>query len=765
LTNISNSGTYQLYAYAVLNNSNGAYNRSVVLTENPKLYLNSGQQNDFNNGAVDPDGDSVVVSLTGALSAANSPIPYNPGFSAAAPITSQPSMTVAPATGQVAVNPVGIGSDVVVYRFDEYRNGVLIGSTIRDIQVTVINSTNTLPALSIPALNSGLPLQACVGDTLLLDMVASDVDGTDSVVFEVSGAGLGASAYVMHSFFGNPSGGTGDSARVMLVTDQSMIGNGVMYVTVRDGACPFEGARTYAVLISVQSCGSGCSYTYAADTVNPMLYHFVASPSGSGNLVSWTFGDGVNATGTSVSHVYTIPGVYVVCMNEMSGNTIVCSQCVSLIVDSAGPCGINAVDLSNHQFLFQVANQSAGVTATWDFGDGQTGWGTSVTHTYASGGQYNVCVVLSDSAGTQICTSCTSVTDSSAGCAISVQMSTTVPYTAILSVPAYPGAVSYTWDMGNGNTASGPIVTYTFPVNGTYNICVTISGGGAILCQSCTTLVVGPPPSPCSASFTAVSNLMTAFFIDQSSGFSGGAAYQWDFGDQSSSTVRFPQHTYSVPGTYNVCLTVSDSGCGATFCDYIVVDTNFNVNPVCMADFVTIQLAPYQLAVVNLSNGVNLSFNWDFGDGTTANQPYPSHVYASTGTYYLCLTVSDAGGCSDTFCDTVSVDSTGNLVRSATGFSINVVSPASLTGISNPDAIARFSCHPNPFSDVLYLDLPQEFAAETEYRILSVQGLEVGKGVLQRGISSIDATYLASGLYLLELSEGGHRYCKRIIKQ
>jgi PKD repeat protein len=340
-----------------------------------------------------------------------------------------------------------------------------------------------------------------------------------------------------------------------------------------------------------------------------------------------------------------------------------------------------------------------------------------------------------------------------------------LPYTAILSVPSYPGAVSYAWDLGNGNTASGPIVTYTFPVNGTYNICVTVSGGGAILCQSCTTLVVGPPPSPCTASFTAVSNLLTAFFIDQSSGFSGAATYLWDFGDQTSSTSRFSQHTYATPGTYNVCLTVSDSGCSGTFCDYVVVDTLFNVNPVCQADFITIQLAPYQLVVVNLSSGLNPSFNWDFGDGSTSNQPYPSHVYASTGTYILCLTVSDGSGCTDTFCDTVSVDSTGNLVRSASGFSINVVSPASLTGVGEPDGIARFICFPNPFSDILRLHTTDEFMPENQYRIFSVQGSEVMKGSFRNGSTSIDASGLSPGIYMLELTGGGHRACKRIIKQ
>jgi PKD domain/Secretion system C-terminal sorting domain len=50
-----------------------------------------------------------------------------------------------------------------------------------------------------------------------------------------------------------------------------------------------------------------------------------------------------------------------------------------------------------------------------------------------------------------------------------------------------------------------------------------------------------------------------------------GGTYLWDFGDGNTSTQAYPQHQYAGPGNYNVCVTVSFSGCSQTYCDTIVV--------------------------------------------------------------------------------------------------------------------------------------------------------------------------------------------------
>jgi hypothetical protein len=43
----------------------------------------------------------------------------------------------------------------------------------------------------------------------------------------------------------------------------------------------------------------------------------------------------------------------------------------------------------------------------------------------------------------------------------------------------------------------------------------------------------------------------------------------------------------------------------------------------------------------NQSSGNIQSYLWDFGDGATSSEPYPTHTYATTGNYLVTLTVSD----------------------------------------------------------------------------------------------------------------------------
>ncbi len=60
---------------------------------------------------------------------------------------------------------------------------------------------------------------------------------------------------------------------------------------------------------------------------------------------------------------------------------------------------------------------------------------------------------------------------------------------------------------------------------------------------------------------------------------------------------------------------------------------------------------------INAPGSGAATFAWDFGDGSTSTSSNPSHVYADTGLYTVCLIVTDTvgGGCSDTACAPVHV--------------------------------------------------------------------------------------------------------------
>jgi len=331
----------------------------------------------------------------------------------------------------------------------------------------------------------------------------------------------------------------------------------------------------------------------------------------------------------------------------------------------------------------------------WDFGDSTTGFGPVICHQFPGPGVYLVCLdEIELATGNVLCTYCQQVTVSSSGnCSFTAQNTPANPNVFVFTPnPLLPNYI-YTWDFGNGNVGSGGIVTEIYNAPGIYNVCLTVTGNGTT-CTYCMNIVVPNTSAGCQAYFQQVSVGLNAYFINQSvlSANPGTTTYAWDFGNGNTSSLQYPNHQYSFPGTYIVCLTVNSSGCVSTYCDSVIIDTTV-VNPgCCNAYFLFTQLAPYQMVAVNLSNGNNLSFSWNFGDGSPlATGAYPTHQYASTGSYLVCLTVSDPQGCTDTYCDSLSVVSVGNIVYrglTAAGFTLNVLAPNQLSTAGVEDAQA-----------------------------------------------------------------------------
>lgn len=125
------------------------------------------------------------------------------------------------------------------------------------------------------------------------------------------------------------------------------------------------------------------------------------------------------------------------------------------------------------------------------------------------------------------------------------------------------------------------------------------------------------------------------------------------------------------------------------------------------------------------------TYFWDFGDGNTSTQHLPVHTYANSGSYAVCLTIvsSDTNSnlCSHTYCDTVGLDSLGNLIYKNTqvGFTLNVVDSNAI-GIVDY-ALGADAIYPNPATGKVYLNLPAEWNDNT-IRLIDTYGRTVKQG-------------------------------------
>ncbi|WNY23344.1 hypothetical protein MmiHf6_06510 [Methanimicrococcus hongohii] len=117
--------------------------------------------------------------------------------------------------------------------------------------------------------------------------------------------------------------------------------------------------------------------------------------------------------------------------------------------------------------------------------------------------------------------------------------------------------------------------------------------------------------------------------------------YTWSFGDGATSNqIGNVSHTYTKEGNYTVSLTISNSygNQTETKTNYIYVGSGV------VADFTannTAGASPLSVKFTDNSSGNPTKYSWDFGDGTTSSEKSPTHVYNSTGTYTVSLTVSN----------------------------------------------------------------------------------------------------------------------------
>ena len=308
---------------------------------------------------------------------------------------------------------------------------------------------------------------------------------------------------------------------------------------------------------------------------------------------TWTFGDGGTGSGNTPTHNYITGGGFTVTMTVTDAN-----GCVTTV---AAPAYIS-VNATNPTFTGPTSvcvaadalftNTTTGATSTaWDFDDGTTGTGASVTHVYQSAGTYTVEMTTYILGCTKTITKTITVDPKPVpAIAISPAIPCPAPVTLTFtgSSTVVPGT-SYTWTWKSTGTTSvtGQTVTKTYTTNimdevkvvvtsasgckdsivrddiMIRNILVNITPGG--FCDTepygvCEGHQIGfgvdllsslpPPEAPCAYGAYPLPAI----------------TWLWDFGDGSpTSNLPAPFHTYPTSGDYVVtCIITTANGCTAT---------------------------------------------------------------------------------------------------------------------------------------------------------------------------------------------------------
>jgi|GEM_PF-4215079 len=403
-------------------------------------------------------------------------------------------------------------------------------------------------------------------------------------------------------------------------------------------------------------------------------------------------------------------------------------------------------------------------TFSWDFGDGNYGWGSNPVHNYNGSGSFYVCMTAQDSASGCSITQCDTVhvSNLSPFCNANFFVGNldSMGYTMI-----FDNSTGYmltdAWDFGDGTTSTtSGVQLHIYPGPGVYPVCLTVTNADATCTSTyCDTIII----SSCHANYSYTFDTFGNGCSFTSSVTGSPDTYFWNFGDGDTSTLANPYHVFPYNGYFYVTFSTTsstDSTCSSSHSEYIYA------GGLCNASFYISQDStnPMNYLIHNYVYGNPMaSYLWDFGDGTTSTTQYPTHTYADTLSYYICLTVSDPSGCNDTYCDTI------NAGRSAGGITMTVVPPPLGTGIAqHAETDYSLENFPNPFNEITTVKFSLSADAQVEVVVTDLLGntvatLESGRRTAGSYTTGWSASGLAPGMYLLRMKTDNHILTKKMI--
>jgi PKD repeat protein len=120
---------------------------------------------------------------------------------------------------------------------------------------------------------------------------------------------------------------------------------------------------------------------------------------------------------------------------------------------------------------------------------------------------------------------------------------------------------SWLWSFGDGGTSTLQNPSHTYNTPGIYTVSLSVSGMGDSDVETKSNYInIKYPPPLADFSVNQVNGIapLSLTFTDQSDG--NISSWSWFFGDGGTSTLQNPSHTYNIPGTYTVSLSVEGLG-------------------------------------------------------------------------------------------------------------------------------------------------------------------------------------------------------------
>ncbi|MCX6256619.1 MAG: PKD domain-containing protein [Bacteroidia bacterium] len=423
--------------------------------------------------------------------------------------------------------------------------------------------------------------------------------------------------------------------------------------------------------INIYYTSAGCNLNaeFTSYYQGNLIYEFCSSQYPGNIEAIWDFGDGNTATDTPCTyHGYLESGVYTVSLTLYDINNTFCYDTYSTTVYvDTGFCNINADFQSTDQgggfvvFMTDDLFTPQYYNVSWSFGDGDTSSGGDyVGHLYSESGTYLVSDYVQDIYNP----SCWDTAQQWINvvvpiCNVNAAFTWTNMGNGLYEFNTYnsyiPPEYTVNWDLGDGFIDSGiDLIDHSYSTSGLYQVTATVYDNYYPDCWNSVqeTVEVVVPQCSIDPGFTATEIGNGQFDFHTNTEYPG-TDYQviWTFGDSTQELGYQVYHTYTVSGTYTVCVNISDLNnpdCFASQCNAY----NVNIIPPCNAnaDFIYNTDNIFTVTTTAFADPSQYNITWNWGDGSNGNGSTLTHSYASAGSYTITCIVQNIQypGCMDT---------------------------------------------------------------------------------------------------------------------
>ena len=326
---------------------------------------------------------------------------------------------------------------------------------------------------------------------------------------------------------------------------------------------------------------------------------------------------------------------------------------ISSFFDANNHVDFTSAFVDCHVQFTGTTDLSSSLQWLWDFGDGTTGTGQVINHSYRQIGTYTVTLkgiplgncASSDtfSVSHQVIINTIFAVDfnKTGNCFGDIYSFTD---NTVLTIGNITG---YAWDFGDGspgvNTQNS---THVYSAPGSYNVKLVVSSSGICRADSIIkTVFIDTKPTAIFSPVNGCINVPRSFTDASINNVGGIGTWQWNFGDGGTSILQNPNYAYANTGPYTARLTVQSlHGCASdevthpvTIFDKPVADYTVSFPCINQGTVFTDISAP--------DNGNIIGWQWNFGDGGTSVLQNPLHIYNNNINYTTKLKVQSQYGC------------------------------------------------------------------------------------------------------------------------